>query len=100
MIWTSEPPTQPGWYFVHYVGYRSRVERTEVWQLDFPDADSFLGQVAPDKLTRVEVSKSGDLDYFEIRFHADCGAPLWAGPIPIPPQPDPRSPIPDRPTND
>jgi hypothetical protein len=84
LAWTSTPPTEPGWYWLKMRGARSGVIRAEAVQLGIAPPRSMLaGRLAFMQWD----SRAGDYWHQEIHMHANCGTPLWAGPIPEPTDP-------------
>lgn len=79
LVWSKEPPTEPGWYFLRYKGFKQRVERLQVVELALVPR----GHIIP-KGTLAYKTWYSEWVYDEIRFHPDCSPVLWAGPIPQP----------------
>lgn len=76
--WASETPTNPGWYWLEYTGYRSQERRTDIVEIGAVPA----GRMLPEgSMAHVERDRYGDVWHREIRFHEDCQPVRWAGPI-------------------
>lgn len=86
LVYTTDTPTEPGWYYVKYKGFKARREIETMYELAFPDPDDMLGRLAPGKLAIKTIEKFG-VCFQELRFHPDCHPVKWAGPIPQPKEP-------------
>lgn len=80
--WSTLTPTEPGWYFLRYKGYKSRVKRVQCVELAIVPSGCML----PKGTLAYKEWHSG-WHYKEIRFHADCGVVEWAGPFHPPAEP-------------
>lgn len=78
MKWTKEPPTEPGWYWVKYNGYRTGAEITTLFELDRPTPGGMFSHLP---LVRVERGGYKERYDCQIHFHPDCYPVFWAGPI-------------------
>ena len=67
MKWTSEPPTQEGWYFIRQSGQHMGIRRVLLY------CDSLVAFFGPVKQS--------------VEFMAKTGT-QWAGPIPEPTEPE------------
>ena len=68
--WTTDLPTEPGWYWLRYRSATEGARVTDVELIDIRHGEPFF------------VSYAGSLR--RVYFHRNCEPVEWAGPIPEP----------------
>lgn len=74
LVWTSEPPTVPGWYW-----YRASPDKEVV----MADVQPFNGELAAEMKPAAPKFMFDSVSYYRKKFPG-C---QWAGPIPLPQEP-------------
>jgi hypothetical protein len=82
--WTTELPSEPGWYAVEYTGVRSKKRKCTVWKLAYPET-GILSKVAKCVLAIEDCTPMyGESFWRELDFREDCQPVLWSQRLDVP----------------